>query len=66
MVAQDLRVKFTALRGYIVVRMGLLKTIVLFPEHDTMVILNGGYYTDREPVNEIVTEFILPALAQGP
>lgn len=39
--------------------------IVLFPEHDTMVILNGGYYTDRESVNEIVTEFILPALAQG-
>jgi hypothetical protein len=25
----------------------------------------GGYYTDREPVNEIITEFILPALAEG-
>ena len=25
----------------------------------------GGYYTDRESVNEIVTEFILSALAQG-
>ena len=27
--------------------------------------VRGGYYTYRESVNEIVTEFILPALAQG-
>jgi CubicO group peptidase (beta-lactamase class C family) len=36
--------------------------IVLFPEQEMMIILNGGYYTEKEPVNEIITNYILPAL----
>jgi len=36
--------------------------IILFPEHELMVVMTGGYYLDHEPFNEIVTEFILPAL----
>lgn len=38
---------------------------MLFPEQDAMVVLNSGYYTEREPVNEIVMQYILPALDHG-
>jgi CubicO group peptidase (beta-lactamase class C family) len=36
--------------------------IILFPEYEMMLVLTGGYYTETEPVNEIVIEYILPAL----
>jgi CubicO group peptidase (beta-lactamase class C family) len=36
--------------------------IVLFPEQEMMIVLNGGYYTESEPFNEISTQFILPTL----
>jgi CubicO group peptidase (beta-lactamase class C family) len=38
--------------------------IVIFPEHELMVVLNGGYYSDYEPYNEIILEHVLPALIQ--
>ena len=39
-----------------------MQKIVLFPEYEMMVVMNGGYYTDAEPVNEIIIEYILPAM----
>ena len=36
--------------------------IVLFPEHDLLVVLNGGYYTESEPYKEIISEHVLTAL----
>ena len=36
--------------------------IILFPELEMMVVMTGGYYTEYEPFNEIIIEYILPAL----
>lgn len=47
----------------VVIRSGWgCQKIILFPEQELMVVLNGGYYTDYEPYNEIITEHILPML----
>ena len=39
-----------------------MQKIVLFPEYEMMLVMTGGYYLGDEPVNEIITEFILPCL----
>ena len=39
-----------------------MQKIVLFPDYEMMVIMTGGYYIDSEPVNEIISEYILPAM----
>ena len=36
--------------------------IILFPELEMMVVMTGGYYNGGEPVNEIISEYILPAM----
>ncbi|MCW4012536.1 MAG: beta-lactamase family protein [Candidatus Bathyarchaeota archaeon] len=36
--------------------------IILFPEYEMMIVLTGGYYIEEEPLNEILIEYIIPAL----
>lgn len=36
--------------------------ITVFPELDMVVVLTGGNYATHAPVNEIVTNYILPAV----
>jgi CubicO group peptidase (beta-lactamase class C family) len=36
--------------------------IILFPEHDMMVVMTGGYYLGDEPVNEIILDYLIPSL----
>jgi hypothetical protein len=36
--------------------------VVLFPDYDMMVVMTGGYYLKEDPLNEILIEYIIPAL----
>lgn len=40
--------------------------IIVFPSLDMVVIFTGGNYVGHEPVDEIVTRYILPAVLPGP